>query len=218
LSPAAPAAVVFDCDGLLLHTAPLWEAAERRVVSARGGSWKQSSRIAVHGLSLRGAAAVLGEHVERPAPVDVLLREMVDAFRAEVLVHGVRPMPGAVDLLRDLDGWCPLAVASNMSEPLLHWVLERAALPAGFQVAAGARPRVRSKPAPDIYLDACARLGQPPQVCHALEDSQTGVDAGVAAGLQVTGVSTITSLSDCVQVGTLHELSRDWFGPERQPA
>jgi HAD superfamily hydrolase (TIGR01509 family) len=207
----APAAVVFDCDGLLLDTAPLWEAAERRVVVARGGVWDRGSRAAVHGLSMSGAAAILAKHVKSPAPVAQLVAELVDAFRIETVRRGVDPMPGATGLLRDLQGWRPLAVASNMPEPLLHWVLAQAGLAAAFVVAVGSSVRRRPKPAPDIYRDACAELGFSPRICHALEDSQPGVDAGVAAGLPVTGVSSSTSLARCIQVASLAELSPDWF-------
>jgi HAD superfamily hydrolase (TIGR01509 family) len=204
-----PAAVIFDCDGLLLDTAPLWETAERRVVSARGGTWRTGDRGAVHGLSLPRAAAVLATHVGEPDAAPALLDEMVDAFLDELVGGGVEPMPGARELLDRIAPHTPVAVASNMSEELLHEVLDRVDLDVGWTARVGARPDRAAKPAPDIYLAACVALGQLPAACHALEDSQTGVDAALAAGIPVTGVSAHGRLERCRQVTTLHELYRD---------
>jgi HAD superfamily hydrolase (TIGR01509 family) len=205
----APAAVLFDCDGLLLDTAVRWEAAERRVVSARGGVWRTSDRSSVHGRSLQGAAAVLAAHVGEPESASTLLDEMVDAFLEEVVTFGVEPMPGARELLERLVPRTPVAVASNMSQGLLHEVLDRAGLDVAWTARVGARPDLAAKPAPDIYLAACAAVGFEPARCHALEDSQTGVDAARAAGVPVTGVSASTQLVKCRQVASLHDLYRE---------
>jgi HAD superfamily hydrolase (TIGR01509 family) len=201
-----PAAVIFDCDGLLLDTAVRWESAERQVVAARGGVWQTSDRTAVHGRSLQGAAAVLAAHVGEPASASTLLEEMVDAFLDEVVTIGVEPMPGARELLARLVPHTPVAVASNMSEWLLQEVLDRVDLDVSWIARIGALPDRPAKPAPDIYLAACVALGLEPPDCHALEDSQTGVDAALAAGVPVTGVSATARLTGCRQVATLHEL------------
>ncbi len=106
------AAVVFDCDGLLVDTAAAWERAERQVVAAHGGEWTTGTRRKVHGLGIAAAAAVMARHVTDATGADVVLDEMLAAY-ADLVGSGLAPMPGAVALLDDLAGRLPLAVASN---------------------------------------------------------------------------------------------------------
>ena len=83
----------------------------------------------------------------------------------------------------------PVAVASNSQREFVERTLGGAGLLDGrFAAVVSVEDVVRPKPAPDIYLEACRRLGAEPRECAALEDSPTGVAAAVSAGMYVVGV------------------------------
>ncbi len=174
-------------------------------MAAHGGEWTTGRRREVHGLGIAAAAAVMARYVTDGTGADVVLDEMLAAY-ADLVGSGLPPMPGAVALLDDLAGRLPLAVASNTPDPPLGAVLAAAGLDGRFTVVVGPSDGVGSKPAPDVYLAACAALGAAPAKCHALEDSATGVAAALAAGLGVTGVSRHARLDGCEQVVSLEEL------------
>lgn len=212
------AAVVFDCDGLLLDTEPLWGMAERAFVVEQGGTWSDDLRRQTHGRSIRGSASLLAAAAGASLSVDEAEYQLVTHFEKVVARHEAPLMPGAVELLDALCG-TPLAVASNSPDPLLERLLARAGARDRFHAVVGAGGRLASKPAPDVYLAACRALNVDPIVAHALEDSQPGVDSAAAAGLTVTGVndSPEVRLTGCRRVSGLHQLSlRDLAIPEQR--
>jgi HAD superfamily hydrolase (TIGR01509 family) len=103
---------------------------------------------------------------------------------------GVRPRPGALALLRAIrEAGVPIGLASNSSREFVERVLSVAGLLNGhFDLIVTADDVEHPKPAPDLYLAACAGLGAAPGRSAALEDSETGVASAVAAGLFVVAV------------------------------
>lgn len=206
-------AVVFDCDGTLLDTAPLWADAECAVAAAHGAGWTDADRAGLHGLSLPAAAATLAAHLpDRPPPPRVLA-ELLARYEDRVRTGGVTAMPGAADLLALLtrDG-VRLGVASNTPVAQLDVVLAASGL-AVPAVVVGAAPGLEPKPAPDLYVEACRRLGVAPAHALALEDSADGATAAARAGMTVVGVGP--RRLPCPSVGDLsaaHEPIRAWRG------
>jgi HAD superfamily hydrolase (TIGR01509 family) len=96
--------------------------------------------------------------------------------------------PGALELVARLRGRVPLGLASNSPQRLVDAALSSARLTNVFDVVVTSDDVPRSKPAPDIYLLACERLGVPPEQVLALEDSSAGVASAKAAGLSVIAV------------------------------
>ena len=109
---------------------------------------------------------------------------MVEALR------GAPPRPGALELVAALrSAGTPLAVASNSTREFVERALGGAGLLDGhFEAVVTADDVVRPKPAPDLYLAACAALGAAPERSAALEDSGPGVQSARAAGMFVIGV------------------------------
>jgi HAD superfamily hydrolase (TIGR01509 family) len=185
-----PQAVVFDNDGLLLDTEEAWTRAERTLFGRRGREFTIEHKRTLIG-SARGVAALkLEAMLERSGEGEQLMDELIELVMDEALA-GVEPRPGALELLGRLgETGVALAVASN-SEPAF---LERTLASAGllhdgpFRAIVSAQDVVAPKPAPDIYLEACRRLGADPADSVALEDSPTGAAAAVAAGMFVIGV------------------------------
>jgi HAD superfamily hydrolase (TIGR01509 family) len=122
-----------------------------------------------------------------------LWKELEDLV--EPLLHQAEPMPGAREVVAALDGR-PMAVASSSPRRLVD-----AGLGAGgfeFEITIAGDEVAHPKPAPDLYAEACRRLGVRPQDAIALEDSATGVASARAAGLFVIAVPTFPLEADLV--------------------
>jgi HAD superfamily hydrolase (TIGR01509 family) len=181
---------VFDNDGLLLDTEEAWTRAERTLFARRDREFTVEHKRSLIG-SARGVAAVkLEAMLELPGEGEAVMDELIELVMEEALA-GIEPRPGAIALLTRLsDANIPLAVASNSEPEFLQRTLASAGLleDGPFAVVLSAADVERPKPAPDIYLEACRRLGCEPYESVALEDSPTGVTAAAAAGMFVVGV------------------------------
>jgi HAD superfamily hydrolase (TIGR01509 family) len=183
-------AVIFDMDGLLLDTETLWHESEVELFRRHGAEFTREDQMQVIGTSFditaRYFADRLGWPMERGAE---LVDEMV-ALMHERVRRQVDARPGAVELveaLRARDG-VRLGLASNSPRFLVDDALATAGLSDAFEAIVTADDVERAKPAPDIYLLACARLGVSPAQALALEDSASGVTAAKAAGLTCIAV------------------------------
>lgn len=185
-----PAAVVFDNDGLLLDTEEAWTRAEQKLFAGLGRTFTDEHKRTLIGSSRTLAAVKLEAMLERPGEGEALMDELLALVMEEALL-GVAPRPGALELLARLSAAAvPLAVASNSERGFVERVLESAGLwPRGpFAAVVSANDVEHPKPAPDVYLEACRRLGAPPASAVALEDTEIGVSSAVAAGMFVIGV------------------------------
>jgi len=181
-------AVVFDMDGLLLDTEVVWQAAEEQLFAAHGAVFTREDKLAVIGtsfdLTARYFAERLGQPPERgPALVEEMVLSMYQALQVDVAGR-----PGALELVARLRGRLPLALASNSPRRLVDAALATARLTDVFDVIVTSDDVAHSKPAPDIYLLVCQRLGVEPEHVLALEDSGAGVAAAKAAGLACIAV------------------------------
>ncbi|MDQ7991662.1 MAG: HAD family phosphatase [Propionicimonas sp.] len=187
---ARPAAVVFDCDGLLVDTEPSWEKVEEELFARRGLPYGPEQRAEYLGISVADAAAKMAATFGEPGGEPDLFDEMLVAVRL-LLEREARAMPGAVELVSALVSRdVPLAVASNSPRTVVEYALGLAGLAGAFAVVVSADDVRLPKPAPEPYLAACAGLGVAPASAVAFEDSATGVAAAAAAGLVVVGVPT----------------------------
>lgn len=188
------AAVVFDCDGLLVSTQGAWDRAYAELTARYGTPITSAARYALVGLQLEPLGRALAELLGHPAPPGQLGREIYAMVQAN-LGEGHTPMPGAVDLVTALHGTRPLAVASNTPSEIVTSYLEPSGLLGAFDVILGSDHVHRPKPAPDIYLMACQQLRTHPAACAAFEDSPTGAAAALAAGLYLIGVPSAPDLA-----------------------
>lgn len=183
-----PDAIVFDNDGLLLDTEVAWSRAEIRLFRHHGGTFTDEHKRDLIGSSHTVAAGKLEAMLGMPGQGMALMDELHDLVMEEARA-GVDPRPGAVELVDALrDAGIPVAVASNSARDFLDLVLSGAGMADRFAVTVAGDEVAHPKPAPDIYLEACRRLGADPAASVALEDSPTGAAAAQAAGLHVIGV------------------------------
>jgi beta-phosphoglucomutase len=188
--PLAPGlALIFDLDGVIVDSNPLhrlaWEAFNRRY----GLETTEDMHAFMYGKRnddiVRGFYGDLdsAEIGARGAAKEALYREMAKARLQEMLVPGVR------EFLHQYRN-APLAVASNAEPENIRLMLEDTGLKPWFRVVVDGSQVANPKPHPEIYLRVADILGVPPADCIVFEDSLTGVQAGVAAGMRVVGILT----------------------------
>ena len=178
---------MFDVDGVLIDSEPVWERVRRKFVADRGGRWPDDAQDRMMGMSTAEWSAYMSEDFGlRIAPREVA-QLVIAAMTAEYQAH-LPLLPGAVDAVRALSARWRLGVASSAPKSLIEAVLDASGLRSAFAAAVSSEEVARGKPAPDVYLEAAARLGVPPAAAAAVEDSSNGLRAAAAAGLAVIAV------------------------------
>jgi beta-phosphoglucomutase-like phosphatase (HAD superfamily) len=109
------------------------------------------------------------------------------------LIAQVEPINAIVGIARENHGRTPMAVASGGTQRVIEQVLEHLGIRQLFQAVVTSEDVVNQKPAPDIFLEAARRIGVPPQFCRAYEDTDLGMQAIRAAGMQAVDVRELLS-------------------------
>jgi HAD superfamily hydrolase (TIGR01509 family) len=182
-------AIVFDNDGLLLDTEHAWTRAEVELFARHGSTFSVEHKRELIGTSRTESALKLERMLDLPGAGEALMDELHELVMAE-LDAGVPPRPGALELVAAVRAaGVPVGLASNSSREFVERALSLSPLANGhFDVVVSADDVAAPKPAPDIYLAACAALGAAPDRSAALEDSPPGVAAARAAGMYVIAV------------------------------
>lgn len=187
-----PAAVVFDCDGVLVNTEAEWVAVQTEYLRSHGVELDDVTRRRITGGSVEFVVRSLAEHVGRtPEQVGAELMELHGDQREHTLV----PMPGVMELLAAVASRKPVAVASNSPRELLDHKLTALGIAELVDASVAIEDVAEPKPAPDIYLRAAEVLGAAPADTLGIEDSETGADAALGAGLQLLAVPSIPGQS-----------------------
>jgi HAD superfamily hydrolase (TIGR01509 family) len=179
-----PVAVIFDMDGLMLDTEPLAARAWGEAAAALGVGFDMALARAMIGRNFADCATMLRARYADPYPVDALLGRWHAAYDAIVSREGLALKPGLVELLEWLEANAiARAVATSTRRERARAKLEHTALLPRFHAFVGGDEVARGKPAPDIYVEAARRLGKDAAACVALEDSEPGIRAALAAGM-----------------------------------
>jgi HAD superfamily hydrolase (TIGR01509 family) len=182
-----PAAVVFDMDGVLVETEEVWDAVREQLVTERGGRWVPEAQAVMMGMSSPEWSRYLAEELSVPMTPEAINREVVERISARYAA--ALPLhDGAVEVVQALAERWPLGLASSSNRPVIDLVLELAGLAGCFRATVSSEEVARGKPAPDVYLEAAARLGVAPAACVAVEDSANGLRSAAAAGMRVVAV------------------------------
>ncbi|MGO1976339.1 HAD family hydrolase [Brachybacterium tyrofermentans] len=183
-----PAAAIFDCDGLLVDTEGQWVALQDRYLARHGAALDPATRRAITGRAAEVVVVTIAEAVGKD-PVEVG-KELVEEHRRTV-GEKLTPIPGALDTLRAIAAVRPVAVASNSPRDLLEVKLAGLGIADVVDASIAIEDVDAPKPAPDMYLAAARALGAEPSECLGFEDSETGAEAALAAGLQLIAVPSI---------------------------
>lgn len=179
-----PAAILFDHDGTLVDTEPVWAAAKVALAAEFGGTWTEQDTLDCLGLSMQFTLDRLRERgVNLP---DEEINDLLVAKVHETLAQQpVEFLPGVERFLSEVrEAQIPAAVVTNATTSVARRTANAA--PEGtFSVIIGNDETTHPKPNPQPYLLAAERLGVDPTQCVAIEDSPSGVRSATAAGMRV---------------------------------
>ncbi|MFD5214798.1 HAD family hydrolase [Microbacterium sp. NPDC058345] len=196
-----PSAVLWDMDGTLVDTEPYWMQAETELIASYGGTWSHDDALQLVGEGLIDSANII-----RARGVDMdpesIVQHLTDRVIARLRTEGVPFRPGARALLADLrENGVPTALVTMSMRRMALEVVDLIDFTAFDLVVAGDDVR-RPKPFADPYLQAAEQLGVQIGDAVVIEDSVTGVTAGLASGAVTLGVPHIVSL----EASGAHEL------------
>ncbi|RZO71752.1 MAG: HAD family phosphatase [OM182 bacterium] len=184
--PAQPQGVVFDMDGTLIDTERLAHAAFRLAIADLGFAYREEVYALCLGGSYQGTRSTLAAAYGPQLDLDLFNQRWNRRFVEEEKRSPIRLKPGIEQLLERLqDLYIPMAVATSNNRSASESALEQVGIRDRFQGLVCADDVSRAKPDPEPYLRACALLDIGAAGAWALEDSDVGTAAAVAAGLRV---------------------------------
>ena len=183
-------AVLFDMDGTLINSEPYWLIAETALMSRFGHQWSDENQAHCIGGPLPKVGAYMS-HLAGGAADPLFFETELVRLVAEQFTQGLEFMPGAENLVHELlAADIPMALVSASPRLLVDSAI--ALLPPETFVTTISSQDVRvSKPDPESYLLAANHLGVDISQCLVLEDSKTGIAAGLASGAVVIGIPHI---------------------------
>jgi HAD superfamily hydrolase (TIGR01509 family) len=187
-------AVLFDMDGVIIDSEPLWSDAEKQLLARRNLPYSPSLKTAMMGRDARGAVGYLIEHYSLTESLDKLIEERNQLIAALFKEH-LKAIPGALDLVRSVIAAGILTgLVSSSPKSLVELALEKLVTTGLFDLTLSGDQVVRGKPAPDIYITAAEKLGVKPEYCLVIEDAPHGVAAAKDAGMCCLAISTSVSV------------------------
>ncbi len=185
--------VLFDMDGLLVDSEPLWFEVECAVMARLDGQWSEADQQALIGGSLPRTVSYLLARAVRPARPEEVGRWLVDGMTSLLRSRPLTMLPGAGELLAEVRAaGVPHALVTSSERPIMEAVL--AQLGVGFTATVCADDVRRGKPDPEPYLRAASLLRADPRSCVALEDSPNGVASAEAAGCRLIAVPSLVPI------------------------
>jgi len=186
-------AVLFDMDGVIVDSEPLWTEVEKQLLARRNLLYSSSLKTAMMGRDAREAVTFLIEHYRLAESVGKLIGER-NQLIAELFKGHLKAIPGAVETVRSVIAAGIVAgLVSSSPKTLMELVLEKLGATGLFALALSGDQVARGKPAPDIYLEAAEKLGVKPECCLVIEDAPHGVTAAKLAGMFCLAISTSAS-------------------------
>jgi HAD superfamily hydrolase (TIGR01509 family) len=184
LPPGDFGAFIFDCDGTLADSMPLYHRAWRAALDEGGAHFEFGWELFMSraGVSTRLTVAGLNEQFGTTLdPERVELRQHTEYER---LIADVKPIEAVVAIARQFAGKIPMSVASGGARPLVERTLELIGVRSLFAHVIVAADVSHGKPAPDMFLLAAERMGVAPERCLVFEDAAAGLLAAERAGMQ----------------------------------
>ncbi len=186
----ARVAVLFDMDGLLVDSEPLWLEAETAVMARLGAGWTAADQAQLLGGSLDRTVRYLLAKATKPAPPQAVAEWLMAGIVELARDRGVKVQPGGRELLAEVAAaGLPHALVTGSERRFMDVVLDRTGL--RFDALVCADDVSATKPDPEPYLLAAKLLGADPARCVALEDSPNGVASAEAAGCRVIAVPSL---------------------------
>jgi HAD superfamily hydrolase (TIGR01509 family) len=176
-------AVIFDMDGVMIDSEPLWEKTERILLGQKGMEYSPTYRDKIVGLNQSDSGSLLKETFNLPETVEEIITGRIEILLG-LYEKELELVPGLLPLLKELrESDFLLTLASSSPLRVINFVLDRFSLREFFSVVVSGEDTPFGKPHPDIYLHTAKRLGVEPDKCVAIEDSINGVKSAKRAGM-----------------------------------
>jgi HAD superfamily hydrolase (TIGR01509 family) len=209
--PATISALLVDMDGTLVDTETRWYEAETAIMTSFGAHWTPADQAVLVGGPLMRALEYMSERAGG-VPALEIGELLLDEMEALLDARPVEYQPGAIAIVDQANGaGIPVALVSASTRRLVDAVLRHIG-DHHFETTVAGDETARTKPHPEPYLTAAARLGVDPAQAVVLEDSPTGVAAGLASGAFVVGIPHVAPVMPAPRlhlVDTLEGVSLD---------
>ncbi len=176
-------AVIFDMDGVMIDSEPIWEKTETILLRKRGIDYNPTYRDKIVGLNQNDSGKLLKETFKLHQTVKELLDERISIL-LQLYERELKLMPGLIVFLKEIrENGLLLALASSSPDRVIKFVLDKFSLNEYFKVVISGDFVELGKPNPDIYLHTSKELGVSTAECVVIEDSINGVKSAKAAGM-----------------------------------
>jgi len=188
-------AILFDMDGTLIDSEPLWLKAEIEVMAEVGCHWDEQDQINCLGGPAERTERYMQERSQNIKPYGYFINRLHEVMRARI-TNELDLIPNALSLLKQCkDAGIKTALVTASSRDLMTIVLKRFP-PGTFDVVVSGDDVEKSKPDPAPYLLAAKQLSVDILKCLVLEDSLTGVQSGLSSGAKVIGIPHLVQMSE----------------------
>jgi HAD superfamily hydrolase (TIGR01509 family) len=176
-------AVIFDMDGVIINSEPIWEKTEKILLARRDLEYDPTYRDKIVGLNQKDSGKLLKETFNLPEKIEELLAERIGILLS-LFDKELELVPGLPIILKELkESGFLLALASSSPLRVINFVLDKFSLHEFFSLVISGEFVENGKPAPDIYLYTAEKLGIQPTECVIIEDSVNGVKSAKSAGM-----------------------------------
>jgi HAD superfamily hydrolase (TIGR01509 family) len=181
LPPGTFAAYLFDCDGTIVDSMPLHYIAWTQALGEWGCTLDEDLFYSWGGKPPVEIIAALNQMRELKMPVEAVAERKESLYYS--LLPDLKPVPEVLEHIDAQQGSIPFAVVSGSTRESIVKSLTTVGLLDRFPILIGSEDYSRSKPAPDAFLTAAARLSVAPKDCLVFEDTDMGIQAATAAGM-----------------------------------
>ncbi len=200
---------IFDMDGTLLDSMPVWEHASERYLQNKGIEVEERLSEVLFTMSMQQGAAYVKEKYHLTEDIDTLVNAVNDivygAYEKEVM-----PKEGVVDFLEKLEAaGIPMVVATSTDRRMVEVALQRTGLARFFKGVFTCSEIGKGKREPDIYHAAAECLGTKPEETWVFEDALYAIRTAKAAGFHIVGLYDLSSADEQEEIKRLSEIYRE---------
>jgi HAD superfamily hydrolase (TIGR01509 family) len=197
LGRSADFGALFDWDGVVIDSSAQHEKSWQLLARETAKTLPPDHFLRGFGMKNQRIIPEILCWTEDPDEIEEYSLRKEHLYREIILEEGIRPLPGAAELLRTLaERGVPCAVASSTHRRNVEVVVDAIGLRHCFQAIVTGEDVSRGKPDPEVFLESARRIGRAAANCVVFEDAHVGIEAGLAAGARVIAVATTHPLED----------------------